>query len=319
MRADRLLLILLLLQNHQKMTTRELARKLEVSERTVIRDMEALSAAGIPVFAERGATGGWALTEGYRTSLTGMKREEIVSLLLVKPTDTLRDLGLSDNFETAYQKLLAASPSALRQDAELVRRRIHVDGAGWHKSNESFPHLSVVQEAVWEGRKLCITYQRGDEQVERVIHPLGLVAKRSTWYVVAETEGELRTYRISRIVEAHMLDEGFEPPVGFELAAYWEESTQQFKANLPRYPARVNIKDSIIERISSERFVKVLQMGTMKNGWVDAELEFNTLESACQIILGYGSHIEVLEPIELRDEVISNVNAIVELYQLQET
>lgn len=316
MRADRLLLILLLLQNHQKMTTRELARKLEVSERTVIRDMEALSAAGIPVYAERGATGGWALTEGYRTSLTGMKREEIVSLLLVKPTDTLRDLGLTNNFEAAYQKLLAASPSALRQDAELVRRRIHVDGAGWHKSNESFPHLSVVQEAVWEGRKLCITYQRGDEQVERIIHPLGLVAKRSTWYVVAETEGELRTYRISRIVEAHILDEGFEPPIGFDLAAYWEESTQQFKANLPRYPARVNIKDMIIERISSERFVKVLQMERMENGWIHAELEFNTLESACQIILGFGSHIEVLEPNELRDELIAKVKSIVELYQL---
>lgn len=316
MRADRLVLILLLLQNHQKMTTRELAQRLEVSERTVIRDMEALSAAGIPVYAERGAMGGWTLTEGYRTSLTGMKAEEIVALLLVKPTQLLSDLGLKEDFEAAYQKLLAISPSSLRHDAEFVRERIHVDGAGWDQSTESFHHLSVVQEAVWAGRKLRITYQRGDDVVERVIHPLGLVAKRSTWYVVAQVEAEFRTYRISRIVDAQLLEDLFEPPVGFHLATYWEESTQQFKEQLPRYPARVRATDSSCTRISQERFVKILGIEPLENGWGKASLEFNTLESACEILLGYGSSIEVLEPEELRNELIARVKSIVELYGL---
>lgn len=166
-RADRLLSILLLLQNHGKMTSRELARRLEVSERTIFRDMEALCTAGIPVYADRGSTGGWALTEGYRTRLTGMKAQELMSLLLMNSSSLVDDLGLRGEFDSACLKLLAASPAELRRDAEVARERIHVDGAGWHQTSESSTYLPVVQEAVWEERTLRIEYERHDGDCSR--------------------------------------------------------------------------------------------------------------------------------------------------------
>ncbi len=127
-----MLSILLLLQTNGRMTSRQLAEKLEVSERTIFRDMESLSMAGVPVFAERGSSGGWHLSEGYRTNLTGLKKDEIQSLLLMNPTGVLKDLGLDQDFDQAFLKLLAALPPSIRSDAEYVRQRIHIDGAGWH-------------------------------------------------------------------------------------------------------------------------------------------------------------------------------------------
>lgn len=315
MRADRLLSIVLLLQNHGRMTSRELAEKLEVSERTIFRDMEALSAAGIPVYAERGSHGGWALSEGYRTKLTGMKTEEILSLLLSNPSNLLRDLGMEKDFESAYQKLLAASPEKIRRDAEYVRQHIHIDGAGWHQSTETFPHLSTVQEAVWQERKLYMQYRREEDIVERIVCPLGLVVKSSIWYLVAKVAEEIRTYRISRLRCTRMLDETFERPTDFDLAKYWEHSIEQFKSNLPRYPARVRLDEKRLPRVSQLRYVKVLSHQAMENGWVEADLEFETLESACEIILSFGPFLEVLEPTELRTKVKTEAKAIVLLYE----
>ncbi|MBP1990651.1 helix-turn-helix transcriptional regulator [Paenibacillus eucommiae] len=345
MRADRLLSILLLLQNHGRLSSRQLAEKLEVSERTIHRDMEALSASGIPVYAERGSNGGWALTEGYRTDLTGMKAGEIQALLLIRSSSLLSDLGMGADFEAAFQKLLAASPATVQKDAEYVRQRLHVDGAGWHQSNESLPHLAAVQEAVWEQRKLSIHYKRDGAVVQRIVHPLGLVAKRSVWYLVAavygkireigeiaesgeiakiegivgvvEIEGieEMRTYRISRLLDAQMLEETFTPPADFDLAQYWGQSTEQFKSKLPRYPAHLRLSEKLLPRIAQERYIRVLHTYPAENGLIEAEVEFHTLESACEMLLGFGPLAEALAPAELRDRVISEARAIMALYR----
>ncbi|MGG2995931.1 YafY family protein [Paenibacillus macerans] len=317
MRADRLLAILLLLQNRGKMSSRHLAKELEVSERTIGRDMEALSAAGIPVYAERGAQGGWALAESYRTNLTGMRPEEIVSLLLTSHNELLGDLGIQGHFQTAYQKLLAASPAPIRQDAELIRQRIHIDGAGWHASGEAFPWLATVQEAVWAQRKLRIRYRKEDVAVERTLLPLGLIAKRSVWYLAAaqEDSGEMRTYRISRLEDAQLLAETFARPAGFNLAEYWERSTADFKSRLPRYPARVNVKEPRLDRLRRERYAKVLHAAKPdEQGFVTADIEFQTLESACEIVLACGPEARVLEPPELRERVRREAEAIFQLY-----
>ncbi|MGZ7444623.1 helix-turn-helix transcriptional regulator [Paenibacillus sp. TH7-28] len=317
MRADRLLAILLLLQNRGKMSSRHLAKELEVSERTIGRDMEALSTAGIPVYAERGSQGGWMLAESYRTNLTGMRPEEIVSLLLTSHNELLGDLGIQGHFQTAYQKLLAASPAPVRQDAELIRQRIHIDGAGWHASGEAFPWLSAVQEAVWAQRKLRIRYRKDDVAVERTLLPLGLIAKRSVWYLAAAQEdgGEMRTYRISRLEDAQLLAETFERPADFDLAEYWEQSTADFKSRLPRYPARVNVKEPRLDRLRRERYTKVLHVEKPdEQGFVKADIEFETLESACEIVLAYGPEVEVLEPPELRERVKREAEAVFRLY-----
>ncbi len=299
------------------MTSRELANKLEVSERTIFRDMEALSTSGIPVYAERGSGGGWLLSEGYRTNLTGMKAEEILSLLLTNPSNLLDDLGIKDHFDAAFQKLLAASPAAIKINAEMVRQRILVDGAGWHQSKESFEHLSTVQEAVWEERQLSIKYRRDEETVERIVNPLGIVAKRNVWYLIAESSGDMRTYRISRLTDATTLEERFERPDDFDLEQYWEQSTQQFKKNLPRYPARLRLHQKLHSRIGQERYAKILctEEASDASEWSELDIEFQTLNSACEIILSYGSLVEVLAPEELRVKVVSEVRATAAIYR----
>ncbi|MGG4495133.1 helix-turn-helix transcriptional regulator [Brevibacillus reuszeri] len=314
MRADRLLSILLLLQNHERLTSKELAERLEVSERTIHRDMEALSGAGVPVYSERGAGGGWSLSHGYRSNLTGLKTEELLSLLLASPTALLRDLGMDTSFDDALSKLESALPKTVQQSADHVRERLHIDGAGWHQSDESFPFLTLIQEAVWQERELLIRYNRDGTEVERLIHPLGLVAKRSVWYLVAHVEADLRTYRISRFIAVQMLEESFVRPTDFDLATYWEQSTRDFKASLPRYPARILVREQIMARLAAERYIKIASTQSIENDWIEAEVEFHTLESASEIVLAYGAYIKVIEPAELREKIIAIATATINLY-----
>jgi len=339
MRADRLLQILAMLQSRGRLTTREIAETLEISDRTVHRDMEALAQAGIPVYAERGSKGGWTLSEGYRNRITGMTSAEIRSLLLLHSSSVVKDLGLNEQANAAFGKLLSALPAAVRQDAEYVRERIHVDGAGWHADRRAGPSsvaaqaslLRIVQEAVWEQRKLRLRYRgwEADAETERVALPLGLVAKTSVWYLVAAVdkpaepfaeEEDVRTYRLSRLQDVHALEETFARPEGFELAAYWERSTERFKSRLPRYPARVRISRAKWEAFSKERYV-VLLSGSAAGAeeTIEAEAEFQTLESAVEILLKYGRHAEALEPDALRAAVLEECRATASLYGFRRT
>lgn len=316
MRADRLLSILLLLQNRGKMTSRELAQRLEVSERTVYRDMEALCASGIPIISERGREGGWMLTEGYRTSLTGMKPLEIGSLLLSADSSILKDLGIQDDFSTAVLKLEAASSTRSNNPVSYLSERIHIDGASWHPSDETYPFLSVLQEALWENRKVKITYLRNNEKKERMIEPLGLVAKRGVWYVAARSEGDMRTFRVSRLTEAEATNDFFERPDAFNLKNYWEESTAAFKAALPKYAVKLMVKENILKELQRERYVSItFTEPTTDAEWVNIEAEFNTVESACRIILSFTPSIIVVAPVELLEMVKSSVKKMLTIYE----
>jgi predicted DNA-binding transcriptional regulator YafY len=235
MRADRLLSILLLLQSKGRMTARNLAQRLDVSERTILRDMDALSGAGVPVFAERGAGGGWRLMDGYQTKLTGLTSAEIQTLFLGRPPKVLADLGLKDAAEAAWIKLQAALPSEIRQQAEFVRQRILIDPRAWREAAESLAALPVALEALWQGRRLRFSYAKNaDDCGERVVDPLGLVARGNAWYLVASRGGDLRTYRVSRIRDATVLAESCVRPRDFDLAAHWEASSTAFRERLPR-------------------------------------------------------------------------------------
>jgi len=181
----------------------------------------------------------------------------------------------------------------------MIRKKIHIDGAGWHSSNETCPCLPIVQEAVWRERKLSFVYKRDLEPTERTVHPLGLVAKQSVWYLVAEIDGDFRTYRISKMSHATMLEEPFTPPADFDLARYWEQSTERFKQNLPSYPARLHVWKHRLDRLKQERYVKVLRTEPGENEWIHAEVEFETLDSACEIILSHGGYVKVVAPAEL--------------------
>src|SRR5262245_44443093 len=182
MRADRLLSILLLLQANGRMTAGVLAKRLEVSERTILRDMDALSGAGVPVTAERGVGGGWQLLDGYQTKLTGLTSIEIQSLFLARPPKLMADLGLREAAEAAWIKLQASLPSDMRRQAEFVRQRILIDARGWRDSAETISSLPVLLEALWRGRRVRFDYERStDGATERVVDPLGLVARGNSW------------------------------------------------------------------------------------------------------------------------------------------
>ncbi len=317
MRADRLLSILLLLQVHRRITARELAKRLEVSERTIYRDMEALSVAGIPVTAERGTGGGLVLAEAFRTNLTGLSSPEIQALFLGQPTHLLNDLGLHRASEAALIKLLAVLPAMYRQSAEYARQRIYVDVAGWQRpGEEQLTFLPLLQEAIWQERKITLIYQRGESTVERVLDPLGLVAKGRTWYLVAAVEGQARTYRISRIQQASVLDEPCTRPPGFDLASYWRQSSAEFVAHLPRYVVNVRMTQNALARaLHTGRFVQLEQAGSPDGeGWVAARITFELKDEACGYLLSFGVEVEILEPQEMREQVIDLARSLVAFY-----
>ena len=318
MRADRLLSIVLLLQANHQMTSRDLASRLEVSERTIHRDMEALSGAGIPVTAARGLGGGWSLLGDYRTSLTGLNEAEIQSLFLTKPAKLLADLRLEKAADGAALKLLASLPSTFRQGAERARQRIYVDVSGWSRREEAVPFLPVCQEALWMERKLAIKYERGEncEPVERLISPMGLVAKGSVWYLVGAVDGHVRTYRVSRISQVEVLDEAAPIPVEFNLAEYWEQSASTLKASTPKYLASFWVSPSVVLRLSfAGRFARVMETDeTDTRGWKKVHVGFDVEEMACEYAVSFGPNLEVIEPVTLREKVIAMTKATLEFY-----
>jgi predicted DNA-binding transcriptional regulator YafY len=320
MRADRLLSILLLLQAHRRLTAGELARRLEVSPRTIYRDLDALSAAGVPVYAERGSGGGCRLADGYRTNLTGLNDAELQTLVLSKPARLLADLGLRETADAALLKLLAALPDRARREAEQARRRIHIDVTGWNRPDEAAPHLPALQEAIWRERRARLAYRRSDDAaVERLVDPLGLVAKGSVWYLVAGVEGEIRTYRVSRVDAVGLIDEACVRPDDFDLEAYWRQASARFRASLPRYPATVRIDATILARLRHAggyaRIERVEEPDA--DGWMTLAMDFETEESACAYVLSFGPRIEVVEPRDLREKVVDLAQAVVALYAQQ--
>jgi predicted DNA-binding transcriptional regulator YafY len=319
MRADRLLSILLLLQIHQRLTARELAQRLEVSARTIHRDMEALSMAGVPVSAERGLHGGWMLMEGYETNLTGLNEAEIQALFLNRPTRLLSDLNLEKASDRALIKLSAALPPLFRHDADYARQRIHLDVTGWNsRPEETSPCLPVLQEAVWQERQLTFSYGSNEEcGGERLVDPLGLVAKGSIWYLVAAVDGDVRSYRASRIQDARMTARSCVRPKGFDLAAFWEESSAKFRTHLPKYFATLRASSAILFRLPyGGRFARVEHVGEVEeDGWAKVSIRFQFEHEACEFALSFGTNIEILEPLELREKVVKMAKSVVDFYK----
>lgn len=317
MRADRLLSILLLLQARGRLKARDLAHRLEVSERTIHRDMVVLSAAGIPVTAERGGSGGWSLLEEYRTNLTGLTTAEVQALFLTTPARLLADLGLRHASEAGLIKLVASLPPLIQRDADFIRQRIYVDAAGWRQTEGATPCLSIVQQALWQERKLALVYQRGDGSViERLVDPLGLVAKGSLWYLVAAMDGAVRSYRVSRTQQASISEQPCARPAGFDLAAYWNESTAGLIASLPQYTVTARADPAILPRMRfTERYVRLTHTGEREgDDWVPISLQCDGVDEACAFVLGFGPLIEVVEPRDLRDRVVQCAQGIVSFY-----
>lgn len=313
MRADRLLSALLLLQAYGRLTSRELAERLEVSERTMHRDMEALSASGVPVFAMRGSRGGWQLDEGWRTQVPGLDEAELRAFLMAQP-QVVGDERLVHAAERALAKLTAALPVSLREKVASIRQRLHVDTTRWYGAIENLSMLPVVQDAVSSDRKLRMMYRRREHEVaERTVDPLGLVAKGSTWYLVANTPRGFRTYRVSRIEEAHLLDQPCERPPDFDLAAYWKSSTAQFR-DRPRYEALLRLEPRTAATMKSWGCFSNAKTAqdVSPDGWITMNAQFEDEDQACFIVLGLGPRAEVVQPPKLRERVAADIAQLIE-------
>jgi len=303
MRADRLLSIMLLLEMHERLTAADLARRLEVSERTILRDMEALSGAGIPVTAERGVGGGWRLIEGYRPRLTGLTGEEVQSLFFARPSGALAELGFEEASESAWLKLWASLGSQAREQATFVQERILIDQRGWRDSSQALTALPTLIEALWRGRQARFDYESAlNERGERRVHPLGLVAKGAAWYLVASRDGELRSYRVSRVSNAVIADEAAARPEGFDLAKYWEESASRFRERLPEVLATYLIDPRALRwiRYKGWRIVEQRDEGER----IRVRLRFDSEEEVLQLALAHGDDVELVEPAALREAVL---------------
>ncbi len=310
MRASRLVTLILLLQNRGQMTAAEVARELEVSERTVYRDVDALSAAGVPIYAERGPHGGVRLVDGYRTRLTGMTGDEAEALFLSGLPGPAAELGLGAVITAARLKVLAALPAELRVRASRLVERFYLDAAGWFRLSEPVPHLPVLAEAVWECRRARISYDRGDAVVERLLEPLGLVLKAGTWYLVARREGEVRTYRVTRVSAAELLSERFERPSSFDLPSYWSESSAAYERDVPRLEVVVRVDPSFVDElpdhVGEASWAGAEHIDAIDpEGWTHLRLRMTYPRDAPARLLGMGSHLEVIDPPEVRQRVVA--------------
>jgi predicted DNA-binding transcriptional regulator YafY len=312
--------MLMLLQARRRMTAGALAEELEVSVRTIYRDMDALSAAGVPVYAERGPGGGCSLLDDYRTTLTGLTKGEIRALLMLGIPAPLAELGADRQVEAALRKLVAALPVDFRGDEERVRQRIHLDSLAWSGTKEPAPHLRTVQRAIWEDRRLRLVYRLPfGTQVERVVDPYGLVAKASVWHLVCARKGHVGVRRVSDIVDAHLLDGRFRRPAQFDLVAYWRAWCAQVEENRPSYYATVSVAPDLVPWLSRYFGVKGQVSSDReprrdKSGWQTMTLHFESLEDARERILGFGGAVQVLGPRSLRESVLDFAEQIVGLY-----
>jgi predicted DNA-binding transcriptional regulator YafY len=322
MRASRLVSLLMLLQARGRLTAAELAGELEVSVRTIYRDVGALAAAGVPLYGDAGRDGGYRLLSGYRTRLTGLTSDEAEVLLLGGLPGPAADLGLGPALAGAQRKLLAALPVELRERARLVRERFHLDAPGWYHDAEPLPHLVVVAEAVWQQRSLRMAYRRwrAPTDVTRIVDPLGLVLKAGRWYLVARCTEHLRTYRVAQILDVEPLATRFERPDGFDLGAYWCGYLADFDVRRHRAIAEVRLSPHGAERLAHLMDQAVGAAAERHgepdaDGWVRTRIPIETIEHAMSELLRLGADVEVLAPLELRRRIAEVGAALVRVYQ----
>jgi len=320
MRASRLVSILLLLQSRGRMTAAQLAGELEISVRTVYRDVESLHEAGIPLYGDAGHRGGYQLLDGYRTRLTGLNAAEAQALFLSGLPGPAAELGLGPVLAAAQLKLLAALPPGLGEQVGRVQARFYLDAPGWYSAPDEVPLLPAVAGAVWHGRALQVRYRRWQEptDVDRRLEPYGLVLKAGRWYLVAAPGP--RTYRVDQILDLRVLEEEFGVPDGFELARYWQGYLADFRAHLHRADAVVRLAPAAAARLAPAAAARLSGAARLSHpaaeagGWVRAVVPIESVEQACGEFLALGADIEVLEPPELRTRLAAAARATAALY-----
>jgi len=319
MKSERLLAMLLMLQAKGRASARAIAASLEVSERTVYRDIDSLSAAGIPVHAERGSRGGIVLADGYRRALTQFRDEEIRALF-VSATDTLADVGLGDNLRRALDKLTGALTQSQRRAAEQTRGRIHIDPRRWRQAAQPRAMLSALRSACTDDRRSLLHYRdRNGKVTERAIDPLGLVAKAGVWYLVARYGSEMRVFRADRMLGLEVLTERFDRPAEFDLDAYWNEWSAAFEQSLPGYPVTLAIAPDAVDDVTAYWESDVLDDKALvrgeRRGWKTYRLLFPGLDVAVAHVMMWGDRVHAIDPPEVLTAVVARATDALARYR----
>lgn len=319
MRASRLLSILLLLQTRGRMTAEALAAEFEVSVRTIYREIDQLSAAGAPVYADRGRSGGFQLMDGYRTRLTGLTDAEAETLFLGGLSGPAAQMGFSGAVTTMQLKLLAALPPERQAAAERLAGRFHLDPVGWYQNPDEAERLPAIAQAVWTCRRISVRYESWKGGVMRELEPLGLILKAGLWYVAARPAGqgrEPRTYRVSNILELTVGETVFERPAGFDLAVWWAETSRRFETDIFTGTATLRVTGTGFKRLArlGAEQARIVAEADAGDGWVEVTVPIESVEHAASDFLRLGAEAEVLAPAELRAAMRTAAGRLARLY-----
>ncbi|SHE92735.1 Predicted DNA-binding transcriptional regulator YafY, contains an HTH and WYL domains [Marinomonas polaris DSM 16579] len=319
MRASRILKMLMMLQTHEKVTAAELADACETSIRTVYRDIEALSAIGVPVYSEQGVQGGYRLLQGYRTRLNGLSAKEAETLFLAGLSGPAQKMGIDTLLADAQLKLKAALPENIRPEIDRLQSRFLLDAPNWFSDDEKVTYLPDLMTAVLEQRCVVMQYQSWKGEINRQLQPLGIVLKGGQWYLLAQVEKDVRTYRVSRIESLTLLDEVFERPKDFNLAAFWQDSLRRMETI--QFPIIAEVRLTVLglkimQYVCSSYAVNQAQIEPMdESGWHRARFPVGESVHGCAELLRFGAELEVIGPPELRAEMEKMVSSLARLYQ----
>jgi predicted DNA-binding transcriptional regulator YafY len=320
MRASRLLALLITLQVQGRVSARALAERFEVSKRTIYRDVDELSAAGVPVYAEHGVHGGFQLASGWTSQLTGMTPDEIEASLFAALPGPAAELGMTVTATTARLKLMAAGSPAAGGESLRISGRFHFDATPWHRRAAAPAHeLRAVAQAVWENRRLEIRYESWAKTTTRIVEPVGLVLKAGAWYFVCLRNGRAAIFKVANVREATLLTERFRRPASFDLALAWTESVASFESALKRGRATLRIQPQALPRVDlldTAMAEPILAAAPDSEGVRVAVVPIETIAHAATSLFGFGSEIEVLEPVELRIELARRAALLHSLYAI---
>jgi predicted DNA-binding transcriptional regulator YafY len=317
MRADRLLSILMTLQLRGRVTADVLAAQLEVSPRTIYRDVEALSQSGVPIVAERGRSGGLALIDGYRTELTGLSGSEAEALPFAGLGEAAAALGLAASAEAARLKVFAALPQSGRERANRASECFYLDPVDWYRHATTPQHLKIVAAAAWARQSIEIDYESWRARKKRSIDPLGLVLKAGRWYLVARSKQNTSVYRLESIHAVRNLLKPFTTPKGFDLAKLWREEVSRFEASLRQAKATIRVAPnalSRVDRLGADAAERIQAGRADERGWREASIWIESINNAAGLLLGFGADIEVIAPQELRVELARRASQVCALY-----
>jgi len=320
MRADRLISLLMLLQQPGKITGRELAKRLEVSERTIYRDISVLSTSGVPVYGEPGPNGGYTLLDGYRTQLTGLNERETRALFMLNIPSPLVDLGISQDLQRAFLKLISSLPEEQRRSESDVRQRIHIDSSWWETYNAPIPYLQTIENAIWSDTRLRISYRPLHViEIDHVVDPYGLVAKAGIWYLVFELRDRMRVQPVSEFRQVVLTDQVFNRKQEFVLADFWRSWCDEQQFYWRNYPVTIRVAEHFIQELPAHFGYKIRdeikKAGPPDSqGRITIEISFQTPQAAREKLLSYGSAVEVIKPEALRTTIADYAQQIVNLY-----